>query len=332
MLQSHGIYATFSTRGDFIKRILFLFVLLSVLSIRVEAATLNSRAGAVTTASGNLNVRSAASTTASRVAILPKGSHITLMERSGNWWRIEYGKNQYGYASASYLTPIEGTPVTVRTASGSLNVRSGAGTSYSRVASLSKGEVVIHLSTSGGWSRILYHGNKTGYVSAQYLSGGSNPVQSPVSLYVPSFKQNDSRWASVNIGSSGKTMSQIGCATTAIAMVESHRQGRTIYPDAMSRELRYTASGSVYWPSHYTVTTTSSGYLVSILELLKQGKPILFGATNTNGSQHWVVITGFSGGSVAASNFTIHDPGTYSRTNLQQFLSQYPNFYKYFYY
>lgn len=306
-----------------------LFLLLLALSPSARAATMQSKAGAVTTASGSLNVRSAPGSSAGKVASLSKGSHITLMERSGDWWRVEYGKNQFGYCSAAYITPIQGSAVTVSISGGSLNVRSGAGTSYPKVDSLSRGEVVIRLTTANGWSRILYHGNKTGYVSAQYLSGGT-PVNTPVSLSVPSFKQTDSRWASVTLGTSGKPMSQIGCATTAIAMLESFRQGDTITPDAMAKQLRYTASGSVYWPSHYKVTTSYS--LSAIYQLLKQGKPVLLGATNNYGSQHWVLIRGFTGGDLIPANFTIHDPGTYSRTNLQQFLNLYPNFYKYFHY
>lgn len=292
---------------------------------------MQSKAGAVTTSSGSLNVRSQPSSAAAKVSALPKGSHITLMERTGDWWKVEYGPDQFGYCASSFVTIIQGSPVKVATASGSLNVRSGPGTSHSRVGVLQKGEVVIRLTSANGWSRVLYDGTRTGYVSDQYLSGGTQ-VHNPVHLSVPNFKQNDSRWASVTLGNSGKPMSQIGCATTAIAMMESFRQGRTIYPDDMAAQLRYTASGSVYWPSHYTVNTNSSGYLNRVLELLKQGKPVLFGATNTYGSQHWVVITGFHGGSVTASNFIIQDPGTYYRTNLQEFLGVYPNFYKYFHY
>ena len=216
---------------------------------------------------------------------------------------------------------------------GALNIRSGPGTSYSRTGSLSNGEVVIRLSDSGGWSRILYHGTKTGYVSTQYLSADtSSSGYSAVSLKVPSYKQTDSRWANVTIGSSGKTIASIGCATTGIAMMESYRTGQTIYPDAMSKKLSYTSSGSVYWPSNYTAVTSSSGYLTGIYNLLKQGKPVLLGAKNSYGSQHWVVITGFTGGSLTASSFTIQDPGSSSRTNLQQFLNAFPTFYKYFYY
>ena len=297
--------------------------------VRADAATLNSEAGAVTTSGGNLNVRSSATSGAKVVASLKKGSYVTLISRSGSWWKVEYGKGRYGYCHADYITVVAGTPTTVMTQSSSLNVRSGAGTSYPKTAALTKGETVIRLSESGGWSRVLYHGTKTGYVSSQYLS----KAYPAVTLGVPSFKQMDSRWAEVLIGESGKTMAKIGCATTAIAMMESFRWGSTITPDAMAERLRYTPSGNVYWPEDYTAVTTDSGMLSSVYSRLRQGKPVLFGARNSYGSQHWVVIRGYSGGdSLAASGFLIHDPGSNSRTTLGQFLNSYPTFYKYFYY
>lgn len=294
----------------------------------VHGATMESKAGAVTTSGGNLNVRSSASSGSAVVATLRKGSYVTLVSKSGSWWKVEYARGEYGYCHADYITIVEGTPVTVQTKSGSLNVRSGPGTSYQKVASLSKGETVILLPGSGSWSRVLYHGTRTGYVSAQYLS-----VNYPaVSLNVPNFKQTDSRWASTLIGDSGKTMAQIGCATTAIAMMESSRTGTTIYPDTMAKQLTYTPSGSVYWPSHYATVTSSSGYLSEIYARLKSGKPVLLGARNAYGKQYWVVVTGYTGGnSLTPAGFTIHDPGSYSRTTLQQFLNAYPTFYKYFY-
>ena len=295
---------------------------------RVQAATMASYAGAVTTSTSALNVRAAASAASSVIATLKKGSHITLISREGNWWRVEYGQGKYGYCHADYITPIEGTPANV-TAS-FLNVRTGRGTTHSIQGVLNGGDVVIVLNTVSGWSRILYHGTKTGYVSAAYLSTGS--TYAAITLDVPSFKQYDSRWASTTIGTSGKTFAQIGCATTAIAMMESYRAGATIYPDAMAKQLRYTSGGSVYWPSHYQVTTQKDGYLEKIYALLKSGKPVLIGASTNAGGQHWVVITGFTGGALTEANFTIHDPGSESRRNLQQFLTAYPKFYKYFTY
>lgn len=317
----------------FISFILTLILILSTIIIPTTAATTSSKAGVVSVTSGKLNVRSASSTSGTVVSSLSKGSYVTLMSKSGNWWRVEYADGKYGYCHADYIKTATGTPATVKISSGSLNVRSGAGTSYSKVSSLYNGEVVIVLVTSGSWSKILYNGTKIGYVSSQYLSNSSFSNYSKLSLNVPSFKQTDKRWANVKIGSSGKTIAQIGCATTAIAMMESYRTGTTIYPDAMSKKLSYSSSGNVYWPSNYTAVTNSSGYLSGIYSKLKAGKPVLFGAKKSSGTQHWVVITGYTGGStLTASGFTINDPGSNSRTTLQHFLNEYPTFYKYFYY
>ena len=330
MIQLPGIYAEIKSEVIVIRRIsvlLLLLVCLLIVAPEAEAASLSSKAGAVTTSAGALNVRKQPSSGSSVVYSLKKGSYITLMEKHGSWWKVEYAAGKYGYCHADYITIVQGSPVTVNTRSGSLNVRSGAGTSYEKVGSLYKGQTVLFLKNSGGWSRVLYDGVKTGWVSEQYLSN----YNAAVSLTVPNYKQSDVRWAHLMIGASGKTFDQIGCATTAIAMMESYRQGRNIFPDEMEKQLKYTSSGNVYWPEHYKTVTILS--LNAIYEKLRQGRPVLLGATNQYGSQHWVVVVGFEGGdNLRASAFKIHDPGTKSRYNLQQFLDVYPNFYKYFYY
>lgn len=305
-----------------------------LLPVNAKAADANSTAGAVNITSGTLNVRARNSTGSAVVASLKKHSFVTLISKSGSWWKVEYSDGRYGYVYSDYIRTMSSQPMTVSTSSGSLNVRSGPSTAYVKTGNLTKGETVLVLSTSGEWKRILYHGTKTGYVSAKYLkTPSSGTAYGAVSLSVPSYKQTDSRWANTVIGNSGKTIGKIGCATTAIAMMQSYRTGTTIYPDAMSKKLSYSSSGNVYWPSDYTVVTSSSGYLARIYELLKAGKPVLFGAKNSYGGQHWVVITGYNGGStLTASGFRINDPGSNSRTTLQHLLNVYPTFYKYFYY
>ena len=314
--------------------IITIILSLFVFSIKSYGATLTSQAGIVSLSNGKLNVRKSASTNSTVLTSLTNGSYITLISLSGNWYYVEYADGKYGYCHKSYIKPDSGKTATVNTYSTSLNVRSGAGTSYSIKDAVSKGEIVIILSSSNGWSKILYDGVKTGYVSSQYLKTNLLiGTYSSVSLNVPDFKQTDSRWANVMIGNSGKTIGKIGCATTAIAMIESYRMEKTIYPDAMSKKLSYSSTGNLYWPSDYTVVTSSSDYLSKIYKKLKEGKPVLFGAKNYSGTQHWIVITGYTGGNtLSASGFTINDPGTKYRTNLQQFLNEYPTFYKYFYY
>lgn len=304
-----------------------------MLAVPANAADASSKAGQISVSYGSLNVRASASSSGQILTSLSKGSYVTLISKSGSWWRVEYGDGRYGYCHADYIRTLSSTVSTVKV-NGSLNVRSGPGTSYGKLGSLYNGKTVLVLSSDRGWSQVLYNGTKTGWVSSQYLSTGTSGGSSgyaAVSLKVPSFKQTDSRWANVTLGSSGKTIAKIGCATTAIAMMESYRTGTTIYPHAMAKKLKYTSSGSVYWPSDYTVVT-SSDYLSRIHSLLKAGKPVLFGAKNRYGSQHWVVITGFTGGSLSAASFTINDPGSNSRTTLSQFLADYPTFYKFFHY
>lgn len=303
--------------------------------VATKAAEGDLKVGKVSLNSGWLNVRSSASASSESLAKLNNGSYITLLSKSGAWWKVQYGENKYGYSSATYIKEVAATAKYVNISSGTLNVRSGAGTGYSKVGSLTKNEQVLVISTTGNWSYILYDGVNTGYVSSWYLSDKqAQSVKYPaVSLKVPSFKQTDSRWANVKLGSSGKTIAQIGCATTGIAMMESYRTGTTIYPDAMSKKLKYTSSGSVYWPSGYSQVSSSSEYLLRIYEKLKSGKPVLVGAKNKYGGQHWVVITGFKGGNtLSASSFTVNDPGSQNRATLQDLYNTHPNFYKYLYY
>ena len=296
-----------------------------------NASVSQTSAGVVATSSGRLNVRSGASSNSAVVGSLNKGSYVTLISKNGSWWYLEYDDGRYGYSHADYIRSVSSKAAVVKTQSGNLNVRSGAGTSNPIVGSLAKGEKVLVLSSANGWSRVLYRGGKTGYASSQYLA--LSATYAPVTLAVPDYKQTDGRWANVLIGDSGKTMRQIGCATTAVAMMESYRQGRNITPDVMARQLSYSASGNLYWPSDYRAVYSSEGYLQGIYNRLLEGKPVLFGAKRANGSQHWVVISGYSGGNTLSANgFVIRDPGSSSRTTLQQLLDEYPSFYKYFHY
>ena len=63
------------------------------------AATL----GVGTVTASSLNVRSGASTSASIIGSLTKGTTVTLLEKSGDWYKIKYGSTT-GWVSASYIS------------------------------------------------------------------------------------------------------------------------------------------------------------------------------------------------------------------------------------
>ena len=301
-----------------------------VIPIRANAATATPPSAAIVSTGGSrLNVRASPAVTGKWLASLADGTTVTLYERSGDFYRVEYAAGVFGYCHADYLTPLAGQAATVTTGASTLNVRSGGGTSYSRIASLKNGTQVVVLSTSGGWARVLFGGTRLGYVSTAYLTLAYR--YTPVSLGVPCYRQWDSRWGSLKIGSSGKTISQIGCATTGIAMMESYRTGTALTPATMVKRLSYTASGNVYWPSHFDVHYWRDGYLADIYAHLAAGRPVLIGAKTASGGQHWVVVTGYTGGDAfTPDKFTIHDPGLSTRKTLADFFAAYPIFYKYF--
>ncbi len=301
----------------------------SLLSIPAGAAGSGSTAGRVATSDSNLNVRSGPGSGYPIRSSLPKNSTVTLMSRSGAWWQVEYASGTYGYVHSSYISQVSGSYAAyVATDSDRLNVRSGPGTGYAIAAKLYKGAGVVVLSQSGGWSKILYNGRSSGYVLSSYLKKYGSSSYASLSLPVPAYKQRDSRWASIKIGSSGGTIGTIGCTTACLAMTESYRTGSAVTPANMASRLSYTSGGALYWPQNYTVTTNSSNYLSTLYSLLSQGKPVIISGKNSKGGTHWVVVTGYTGGStLTSSGFTVNDPGT-SSTTLAQHWNSYPTFYK----
>ena len=67
-------------------------------------------------------------------------------------------------------TVTAGSKGTIVNAGGGLNIRSGPGTSYDKVASAQNGAEVTILGEENGWYQIKYNNTDTGYVSKDYVS------------------------------------------------------------------------------------------------------------------------------------------------------------------
>lgn len=158
----------------------------------------------------SLNVRSGAGTSYSVIGNLKKGNSASVVASTNGWYKIKYGSG-YGYISSKYTTsqvpsnttssvaPTTSTNKTVYTTT-TLNVRSGAGTSYSVVGVLGSGKAASVVGTSGSWYKIKY-GSGYGYISSKYTtssapsnggstSGSSTPSNSSgssIASYAKSF-------------------------------------------------------------------------------------------------------------------------------------------------
>ena len=71
-------------------------------------------------------------------------------------------------------TVAPNTPGTIVNAGSGLNIRSGPGSSYEKLASAANGSKIIILEDTGnGWYKIDYGNGKVGYVSSDYVSVGN---------------------------------------------------------------------------------------------------------------------------------------------------------------
>ena len=307
----------------FLSLALVCLLLLSALCLPAFAASGSPAAAKVTTGKANLNVRAGASTSAAIADKLPDGTLVTLLEQNGSWWKVRYDKAKTGYCHGNYLTVYPSSfHTTVSTGGSALNVRKTAGTDAAVLARLQNGEAVAVLSQANGWSKILYHGSKSGYVASRYLA------TTAIRFDVPYYSQTDARWKNVAIGTSGGTIGTIGCTTTCLAMTESFRTGKAVTPKAMAQTLRYMAGGALYWPADYETALAETEVLRQIRDVLQSGRPVIYGAKKTNGTQHWCVVTGWNGKTLSDAAFTVQDPASASRTTLTQFRALYPAAYK----
>ena len=174
--------------------------------------------------SGALNVRSGAGTSYSVIGSLSNGANVEIVETSGSWYKIKYGSG-YGYVSKDYVTVSSssnsnsgstsnsGSSTTTTTqsgtikVSGALNVRSGAGTGYSVIGSLSNGANVEIVETSGSWYKIKY-GSGYGYISKDYVTVSSSSNSG--STNNGNSNSGSTNNSNSNTGSSNTTTTQSG--------------------------------------------------------------------------------------------------------------------------
>ncbi len=297
---------------------LLLSIILMFVFISHKSEAFSPSLGQVVTSGSNLNLRTNASTSSNIKMKLSNGTIVEILDDRGDFYYVNY-KGTYGYAHEDYINIL--TNKKVKTTA-NLNIRQSASTNATILKVAVKNTEMYLIESYTNWSKVYIDGI-TGYAYNNYLVPNSS-----MKLNVTSYKQFDSRWAKLEIVP-GKTMQKIGCLTTSFAMTESYRQGKTLTPKDMMSILKYTASGDAYWPSIYT-TSTASSYLQTIYNNLTRGVPTIIGATGS--SMHFVVVTGFTGGSISPNNFLINDPGSNYRTTLSDFFASYPNFYKIAYY
>ena len=152
---------------------------LAMIPMAVSDISAASQMGVVTASS--LNVRSGPGTNNSVLFTVKKNDKVEIKDSSNGWYKIKTSTSREGWVSSTYISKSESSSnnqatVGQKKTNTNVNFRSGAGTNYSIIATLSKGTVVDVISEKSGWTQVKYNG-KVGYISSTYLdniNSGSN--------------------------------------------------------------------------------------------------------------------------------------------------------------
>lgn len=128
------------------------------------------------------------------------------------------------------------------------------------------------------------------------------------------------------------SVSQNGCFVSCMAMVENFETFSSYNPYNIKNigitfdsSGGYTSIPSRYKDTNYGLQNLSTSMLKEIYGVLKKGHPVIISRYNSQGKQHFVVITGYTGdgSSYAASQFIVLNPGSKSvpTTTLNQIVT-----------
>jgi glucan-binding repeat-containing protein len=163
--------------------------------------------------------------------------------------------------------------------------------------------------------------------------------QSGISYAVPYYNQADPRWGSTYIGT--KTIAQVGCLVTSLAMTQSYHTDTEILPDEMRYQMQFD-NNSILWAPIIALGYELEGcsglstyaFCQRLYTLLEEHGPVIVGSDNVYGGSHYVVVTGCTNtdtSTLKTSDFTMNDPGFSNRTTLDEHLAAYPTWFRFFY-
>jgi cell wall-associated NlpC family hydrolase len=162
------------------KRKILASIGITALSLGIHANQSYAQEVGTVTASA-LNVRSGASAENARIAKVYRGDKVEILSSSNGWYNIKLNNEKTGWASSEYIkegssssNDSQASQGIAKVKASSLNIRKGSSTSYSKIGSLSNGQVVDILEKSGTWSKVKTSNGLIGWVASAYLTSDIN--------------------------------------------------------------------------------------------------------------------------------------------------------------
>jgi len=253
-----------------------LSILLSLFLFAVILSTgLTASAAARRTATVNvdtLNVRSGPTLQHSRISRLQRGNVLPVLTERSGWLQVHLATGLSGWVAARHVSVrensdlgrISGAKAIVN--AGMLNVRSGAGTAFGRLATVSRGSLLQVLSRQGNWLQVKLPDGRNGWVAAQHttIREGAQLSQAVSVMPVPARIPDSSARGLLRAAGSPAPSGTVSAVTANVP-------GLTVAPtaDPTERRVYVAVDGSMVWsgPGFETrqISTLSRGTSMTVV-------------------------------------------------------------------
>ena len=174
-------------RNRIISFLLVMVLLLSTIPTSVFAAS-NTMYGIGFVTGSKVRLRSDTNTDSKIVDNANKGEVVVVVSKHGEWYKVIYDLKE-GYMHSDYVdaSTTENAELGYAKVTGSsVNIRSGAGTSYGKVNLAKRGEKVYIVGINNGWYKVIFE-NTVGYIRSDYLELTEVPYENSASKNSPKF-------------------------------------------------------------------------------------------------------------------------------------------------
>ena len=136
----------------------------------------------------SVRLRSDDSTSSKVLETTKKNDVVVVVSKQGDWYKVIYNLKE-GYMHGDYLKVSKTGDAELgygKINGSSVNLRSGAGTSYSKVTQGNKGEKAYIIGVNDGWYKVIFK-EKICYIRSDYLDLTEIPYENAASTNSPKF-------------------------------------------------------------------------------------------------------------------------------------------------
>ena len=252
--------------------------------------------GTGTVTASTLRLRSEGTTQSATLAYAPRSAQVTILSAvSENWYKVTYDGVE-GYMSAEWLdVDLSGSdgstsnevvePRQAVVTDGPLNVRAGAGTSFDKVGTLQKGDIVTVTDESmEGWYGVTC-GDVSGYVSSEYISFDLDAVEDEGDSAPSQPKQGRVNTSVLNVRSgAGTSYDRVGTLRLGAVVTITDESVSGWYGISSGSLEGYVSAEYITIVDGSSSSGSSSvGDAAAALAASLVGKPYVYGAAGPNG-------------------------------------------------